>query len=104
MNSFTGDEVAGKSTCEGRGEIEIRDSYADLNGNGTWWRLCEASIDDAAPLAINSYLNTLHIRQINKPSNKHGVRLNVSVTIKPGWLVLKYFYFIIYVLYLVFIF
>ncbi|XP_075225285.1 uncharacterized protein LOC142326585 [Lycorma delicatula] len=78
------DEVNGKSTCDGRGEIEVHDSYADFSSNGTWWRLCEATSDaEVPPLAINSYLNTLHIRQKNSLSNKSGVRINVSISIEP---------------------
>ncbi|XP_068083923.1 uncharacterized protein [Anabrus simplex] len=75
--------VSDNTACPDRaGIIEVSDNYADPNG--TWWFLCEVSEPDdpvlSAPLAIASYLNTLHVRQ---RSGARGVRLNATVRVQP---------------------
>lgn len=69
--------------CAGdEGSIDVIDNYAD--SNGTSWHLCsdndnlDASIA-AAPLAITSYLNTLHIRQ---KGGANGIPLNGSLRVQ----------------------
>ncbi|GLV32031.1 tolkin [Carabus blaptoides fortunei] len=71
--------------------IDVLDNYAD--SNGTSWHLCysgaagDESIEadgsvlvaSAAPLAITSYLNTLHVRQ---RSRTLGIPLNGSVRVR----------------------
>ncbi|CAG2059140.1 unnamed protein product, partial [Timema podura] len=56
----------------GAGVIEVSDNYADMNG--TWWFLCEDSVEET--LAIASFLNTIHVRQ---RSEQFGVRLNGTI-------------------------
>ncbi|RZF36004.1 hypothetical protein LSTR_LSTR005820, partial [Laodelphax striatellus] len=81
------DDLEGKKSCpDGMGEIEVKDNYADLSGNGTWWKLCEVpKNEEVAPLTITSYLNTIQIRQINSlmRSGSKGIKLNVSVSVQP---------------------
>lgn len=69
------------------GSIDVVDNYAD--SNGTSWHLCHNGADDRgtegdvliapAPLAITSYLNTLHIRQ---RSGTVGIPLNGSLRVR----------------------
>ncbi|XP_039285263.1 cubilin-like [Nilaparvata lugens] len=80
------DDMEGKKSCaDGMGEIEVKDTYADPSGNGTWWKLCEApGHEEVVPLSITSYLNTIQIRQINSlaRSGSKGIKLNVSVSVQ----------------------
>lgn len=71
----------GESGCQSLGRLEIVDNYAD--SNGTTWKLCrseERGIIDlpSAPLSITSYLNTLHVRQIDMDAV-----LNGSLRVQP---------------------
>lgn len=72
-----------ESECaKGKGVIEIYDNYAD--SNGTQWYLCyykenENIFVPQAPIAISSYINTLHIRQKSKAV---GIPLNGTLKIK----------------------
>ncbi|KAJ8894758.1 hypothetical protein PR048_000065 [Dryococelus australis] len=61
----------------GGGVLEVVDNYADVNG--TSWLLCEAR-GRSAPLAIASYLNTLHVRQHSWGA---GLRLNGTLKVQP---------------------
>lgn len=69
-------------SCITSGRLEIIDNYADANG--TTWKLCKSdetiSEEDvsSAPLSITSYLNTLHIRQIDM-----GAILNGTLRVQP---------------------
>lgn len=81
-------------TCpNGQGVLEINDSYADVNG--TWWFLCQAEEDpdlyflSTPPLAITSYLHSLHIRQ---RSLSIGIRMNVTIKVKPGSYVQRFLF------------
>lgn len=64
-----------------QGFIEIYDHYSDVNG--TKWFLCQDNEDDPyfpkAPIAILSFLNTLHIRQNN---GLIGTPLNGTVRVQ----------------------
>lgn len=67
--------------CSGEsGSLEIYDNYADVNG--TSWRLCpsdqENTLIPIVPTVISSYLNTIHLRQIN---NDVGMSLNGSLRV-----------------------
>lgn len=82
LNLVIVEDEDGRGICpDNRGMIEVRDNYAD--SNGTWWRLCESE-HDVPPLAITSYLNTLHVRQLNNAVAGTGVRLNASVVLRTG--------------------
>lgn len=62
-----------------QGSIEIYDHYADVNG--TRWYLCqdvEDSFFPKTPIAIISFLNTLHVRQRNR---QLGISLNGTVKV-----------------------
>lgn len=69
--------------CPGNsGSIDVIDNYADING--TSWHLCfDKDVLDlsmaSAPLAITSYLNTLHIRQ---RGGLNGIPLNGSLRVQ----------------------
>lgn len=68
--------------CPTPGRLEVIDNYADTNG--TIWNLCkskERGVEQdiiPAPLSITSYLNTLHIRQIDM-----GAILNGTLRVQP---------------------
>ncbi|XP_065162399.1 uncharacterized protein [Atheta coriaria] len=75
-----------ENNCNNRGMIEVHDNYADVNG--TSWYLCydedqndeEDAIIPKAPIALTSFLNTLHLRQ------KHGmlgIPLNGTLRVHP---------------------
>ncbi|XP_044736742.1 uncharacterized protein LOC123298714 [Chrysoperla carnea] len=65
------------------GIIEIYDNYADQDG--TKWYVCMNPNEDLllppSPISITSYLNTLHIRQINTEIG--GIILNGTVRVQP---------------------
>uniref|UniRef100_A0A8D8UV33 Cubilin n=1 Tax=Cacopsylla melanoneura TaxID=428564 RepID=A0A8D8UV33_9HEMI len=63
--------------------IEVKDSYAELNG--TWWKLCEAQGGYAPPLTIVSYLNSIHVKQLSTTASQFGTRLNVSVSLRQDY-------------------
>ncbi|KAF2903769.1 hypothetical protein ILUMI_02404 [Ignelater luminosus] len=72
-----------EKNCPGsNGIIEIYDNYAD--SNGTQWYLCydkenENNLIPLSPIAISSYLNTLHVRQKN---GNTGIPLNGTLRTK----------------------
>ncbi|KAG5899365.1 hypothetical protein JTB14_036854 [Gonioctena quinquepunctata] len=71
------------SDCSERASVlEIIDNYSDANG--TIWKLCQDhdaadSSIPSTPIYISSFLNTLHLRQLNGP---HGVPLNGSLKVR----------------------
>lgn len=64
------------------GILEIHDKYADTNG--TFWHFCfpteENPLLPAVPTAITSFLNTIHMRQMN---SAFGFFLNGSLKVQP---------------------
>lgn len=67
---------------DGQSSLEIYDTYADTNG--TRWHLCFLTKENnfvrpPAPVVITSFLNSIHIRQIN---GDHGFLLNASLKIQ----------------------
>lgn len=71
----------GDAECSnGKGALEVYDKYSD--SNGTLWRLCfddDSEDTITAPIKISSFLNTLHIRQINELT---GVPLNGTLRVQ----------------------
>ncbi|XP_063382141.1 cubilin-like [Cydia fagiglandana] len=64
---------------EGRGWIEVKDSYTD--NNGTQWTLCEADRAKRrteTPLVINSYLHSLTVTQC---AGENGVHMDVALLV-----------------------
>ncbi|CAH0385765.1 unnamed protein product [Bemisia tabaci] len=58
-----------------RSMIEIKDTYRSKNG--TVWRLCAAKSQDPPLFSVNSFLNSIHIRQISQTTSK--TYFNISV-------------------------
>ncbi|XP_017779050.1 PREDICTED: uncharacterized protein LOC108564494 isoform X2 [Nicrophorus vespilloides] len=63
------------------GTLEVLDNYADTNG--TSWHMCyDTEVDSVvpkAPIAITSFLNTLHIRQRHA---RNGLSLNGTLRVE----------------------
>lgn len=62
--------------------LQVYDKYAE--SNGTWWHLCywaegENVLIPSVPTAITSFLNTIHVKQINGES---GFFLNGSLKVQ----------------------
>ncbi|XP_013171904.1 PREDICTED: cubilin-like [Papilio xuthus] len=67
---------------EGKGWIEVKDSYTD--NNGTEWTLCEVGrgsrmAESSAPLVINSYLHSLAVTQ---HAGDRGVSIDVLLLVR----------------------
>lgn len=87
---FFGVRFSDRACDNGAAMLEVCDRYADTNG--TSWTLCDARhtkqtsttmTDDVAPpppVHITSYLNTLHVRQLNVDAID-GAVLNASVRV-----------------------